>query len=70
MRKKIIVCRKQTERIESIGKSSFLCKDPKELNNIFNKISNDFVIDDTYICPYGQGNSAEKIRRLLGDYCG
>ena len=65
LKKKIIVCRKRTERIESLGVSSFLCPSPSGLKDIFNSLKENYVVNDTYICPYGKGNAAQQIKEVL-----
>jgi UDP-N-acetylglucosamine 2-epimerase len=57
--KKCLVCRKVTERPEAIGQSSFMVKSPEELNEVFTKHIDDYVIN--YDCPFGDGHAAEKI---------
>ena len=61
--KKVIVCRKITERPESLLLTSFLCHDPKELNILFNKILNIEIIE--HECPYGDGNASKEIVKVL-----
>lgn len=61
--KKVIVCRKVTERPESLTLTSFLCPYPKELSTLFNKILNMKIAD--HRCPYGDGNAARDIVELL-----
>jgi UDP-N-acetylglucosamine 2-epimerase len=61
--KKCLVCRKVTERSESVGINSFLINSPKDLSIIFSTHINDYVID--YVSPYGDGKSAEKICKIL-----
>jgi UDP-N-acetylglucosamine 2-epimerase (non-hydrolysing) len=63
LNKKVIVCRKITERTESIGIHSFICENPSNLKEIFYKIKNDFIISSG--CPYGDGKSTEKIIKIL-----
>ena len=65
LRKKIIVCRKITERIESLNKSSFLCQTPIQLKPIFNSLKEDYIIDKNYRSPYGDGTAAIKIQRII-----
>jgi len=65
LKKKIIVCRKTTERVESIGKSSFMCTDPSQLKSIFNKIKKEYIVDINYACPYGSGDAAQSIQKIL-----
>lgn len=66
LNKKVIVCRKITERTESLGKSSFLCETPKKLSTIFNQINNDYILN--YNSPYGDGKSSERIIEILKNY--
>lgn len=62
--KKVIVCRKTTERPEAIETGHlFLCDSPQDLHIIFDKLINDYYINVT--CPYGDGKSAEKIIEFL-----
>ena len=63
--KKVIVCRERTERPESVGIHSFLCKSPDDLENMFYTIVNDYKVNEK--CPYGDGNSSEKIVKILGE---
>jgi len=62
--KKVIVCRKTTERPEGIETGHLhLCASPKELSSLFDKLN-----DNVYICnpcPYGDGHSAEKVYNIL-----
>jgi UDP-N-acetylglucosamine 2-epimerase len=61
--KKCLVCRTVTERPESLSKSSFIVKSPKNLINVFETHIDDYKID--YICPFGDGYAAEKILKAL-----
>jgi UDP-N-acetylglucosamine 2-epimerase (non-hydrolysing) len=61
--KKIIVCRRTTERIESIGITSFLCQNPSDLKDLFYKLMNESIKIEE--CPYGKGNSSENIVNIL-----
>ena len=63
LNKKIIVCRKTTERPESVGVNSFMCGEPELLKNLVDKINNDYEVDAE--CPYGDGKSWKKIIKLL-----
>lgn len=59
-KKKVIVCRKITERPESVGSTSILCSDPEKLVSLFTL--NNYDVDMTnIICPYGDGSSSKKI---------
>jgi len=66
LKKKVIVCRKVTERQETIGITSFLCKSPDQLKNNFEKIKSDYI-PNSYNCPYGDGDSSKKIVDILID---
>jgi UDP-N-acetylglucosamine 2-epimerase (non-hydrolysing) len=57
--KKCLVCRKITERPESIGSSSFLVDEPNDLKSIFDNQIMEYVIDVE--SPYGDGNASKKI---------
>lgn len=64
LNKKIIVCRKTTERPEGIHSGHiYICEKPESLKHHFLKINNDFLISKK--CPYGNGKSAKKIINLL-----
>lgn len=63
LNKKIIVCRKTTERPESVGIHSFMCEKPDLLENMVNKINKDFKVNA--VCPYGNGRSWKNIFRLF-----
>tara|TARA_Y100000004_G_scaffold194700_1_gene259903 strand:+ start:1545 stop:2537 length:993 start_codon:yes stop_codon:yes gene_type:complete len=64
--KKVIVCRKTTERPE--GKNSghlIICKSPQELCGIFNDLKDNYKIEEE--CPYGNGLSSLKIAKMLNE---
>lgn len=61
LHKKCLVCRKVTERPESVGISSFLINSPNNLKEIFNHHIKNFYISNELLCPYGDGNSSKKI---------
>lgn len=63
--KPLIVCRKVTERPEAIGSTSFICSIPSQLASIFNlaKSANTNLLN--LPCPFGDGNTAEKIINIL-----
>lgn len=63
LNKKIIVCRKTTERPESVGTHSVMCESPELLDKIVTNINENYEIDA--ICPYGDGNSWKYIINLL-----
>ena len=61
--KKCLVCRKITERPETIGLSSFLVNEPSDLSEIFDKEISNYEIDIE--SPYGDGYSSKKIIELF-----
>lgn len=63
--KKVIVCRKETERQESLGTHSFLCKEPSELKDMFVGMIEDYKVNCP--CPYGDGTTSNKILKILLD---
>ncbi len=64
--KKVIVCRKTTERPEGIGTGHlYLCDSPKDLKELFVKLEyNSYICRP---CPYGDGRAAEKIKKILDE---
>ena len=63
LNKKIIVCRKTTERPESVGIHSFMCGEPELLENLVDKINENYEVNAK--CPYGDGKSWEKVTKSL-----
>ena len=62
--KKVIVCRKTTERPEAIDTGHLhLCSSPDHLSNIVGRLINNYYIDT--ICPYGDGRSSIKVKNIL-----
>jgi UDP-N-acetylglucosamine 2-epimerase (non-hydrolysing) len=62
--KKVIVCRKTTERPEGIDTGHlYMCVSPKELLSLFEVIKKDYTIDSE--CPYGDGMSSKKVKNLI-----
>jgi UDP-N-acetylglucosamine 2-epimerase (non-hydrolysing) len=57
--KKCLVCRKITERPESVGLSSFMVQSSDNLKQIFNDHIKNYQINIT--SPYGDGKSSKKI---------
>jgi UDP-N-acetylglucosamine 2-epimerase (non-hydrolysing) len=68
LRKKAIVCRKTTERKESVGHTSFMCQSPSELSQIFEELLIDFEVSPDYVCPYGDGAAAEKCVKVISEW--
>jgi UDP-N-acetylglucosamine 2-epimerase (non-hydrolysing) len=64
LNKKIIVCRINTERSESIGHTSFICKSPNDLPLLF-KTHIKTPILYSIPCPYGNGDSSSIISNIL-----
>ena len=65
LRKKCIVCRKTTERIEGMGTFSTLVMKPADLKNAFKWANKSHIPDKNERCPYGDGKSAQKILGIL-----
>ncbi len=66
LKKKIIVCRKTTERPE--GKKSgqlSICESPDDLHGIFEELIYNYEVDGD--CPYGDGLSSLKIAKILNE---
>lgn len=63
--KKCIVCRQKTERLEGIDSFAYLCSEPSKLQGLFEKVNHDHI--PTGKCPYGDGEAASKIYRILKD---
>lgn len=66
LKKKIIVCRKTTERPE--GKKSgqlSICESPDDLHRIFEELIYNYKVDGN--CPYGDGLSSLKIAKILNE---
>ena len=63
LKKKTVVCRSHTERSEGIGVFSFLCGSPNDLDGLIHKVDRDYIVNAP--CPYGDGNAAQAIVRIL-----
>jgi UDP-N-acetylglucosamine 2-epimerase (non-hydrolysing) len=64
LNKKVIVCRKTTERPEGIETGHInLCKSPNDFSDIFEHCFENYYIDSQ--CPYGDGKSSEKIIKII-----
>ena len=67
LNKKIIVCRKTTERHEILGINSIMCDEIYKLTEIVDKVMYYYeVISDN--CIYGDGNSWILINEILGNF--
>ena len=65
LKKKCIVCRKKTERLEGVGTFAFMCLESEGLEEIFNQVNEDHIpVGD---CPYGDGYAAQKVYEVLKD---
>ncbi|MBA42750.1 MAG: UDP-N-acetylglucosamine 2-epimerase (non-hydrolyzing) [Magnetococcales bacterium] len=63
LNKKIIVCRKNTERPESLNIHSYLCESPSKLIDKVDKLLKNYNINES--CPYGNGKSWIKIKKII-----
>jgi UDP-N-acetylglucosamine 2-epimerase len=64
--KKVIVCRKTTERPEGIETGHlYMCEEPKKLAELFGELEKNSYICKP--CPYGDGKAAEKIKKILDE---
>ena len=63
LKKKSIVCRKTTERVEGQGTFSILCEKPEDLDILFKDMIEDYIID--LPCPYGDGTTGERVVDIL-----
>jgi UDP-N-acetylglucosamine 2-epimerase (non-hydrolysing) len=62
--KKVIVCRKTTERPEAIHTGHLhICSSPDKLKKLFDKINKDPYINEK--CPYGDGHSSELVYKIF-----
>ena len=68
LEKKVIVCRKETERPEGINTNHlYLCPSPRKLRSIFSSLIFNYKIKKK--SPYGDGRSGMKISKLLLKIC-
>jgi len=64
--KKVIVCRKTTERPEGINTGHLhLCPSPDNLENIFDNLIDRYSINTE--CPYGDGYSSERVAKIINE---
>jgi len=64
-KKRSIVCRKTTERIEGLGVFFELCRHPEDLPDLFEQAISKKPIESDVLCPFGDGNSSNKIYNIL-----
>ena len=67
LHKPVIVCRKETERQEAIGTTSFMCSEPEYLPEVFEFVQSTKLKPFHEKCPFGDGHAAEKIVKILYD---
>jgi UDP-N-acetylglucosamine 2-epimerase (non-hydrolysing) len=66
LNKKIIICRKNTERPEVLWSGhGILCEEPAKLESIFTNINNDYIINKP--SPFGDGSSWVQIKKILDE---
>jgi len=65
-RKKVIVCRKITERPESVGTTSIMCAEPEKLVSLFSLHDYDITVKEG-VCPFGDGTSSQQIVDIFVD---
>jgi len=63
LNKKIIICRKNTERTETLGTNGILCHCPSLLQDVFSKVYIDYYINQD--SPYKIGKSWIKIKEII-----
>jgi UDP-N-acetylglucosamine 2-epimerase (non-hydrolysing) len=63
LNKKIIVCRRTTERPETVGTHSAMCPYPEDLFDVVDSINGDYRINAE--CPYGDGFAWKKVLNVL-----
>lgn len=63
LKKRIIICRKTTERPEILENYGVLCDDINKLENYVNEFMNNYKMDKE--CPFGDGFSWMKIKKIL-----
>jgi len=62
--KKVLICRNTTERKQSLGKTSLLCKKPNKIKSKLNKL---LQLNNNTKCPFGDGNACKKIVKIMKD---
>jgi UDP-N-acetylglucosamine 2-epimerase (non-hydrolysing) len=67
LNKRVIVCRKTTERPEAIESGHLiLCGAPSDLEKTVEMVVDNFTINAR--CPYGDGKSSKKISKIISEY--
>lgn len=62
--KKVIICRKETERQEILERNGILCKHPKALERIYKQVVKNYKYDSNF-CPFGEGDASQKISKIV-----
>jgi UDP-N-acetylglucosamine 2-epimerase (non-hydrolysing) len=65
--KRVIVCRRATERPESLGVHSALCREPEDLDALFAAAYPRPMV--TAPCPFGDGHAAPRVAAILEEMC-
>jgi len=68
LRKKCIVCREFTERVEGLEDFAMLCKSPEDLKSLFYRIKREKNSLIDHACPYGDGKATPKIVEILNAF--
>jgi UDP-N-acetylglucosamine 2-epimerase (non-hydrolysing) len=68
LNKRVLVCRVQTERAETIGISSWFAEPSSLLNQVRLMQEDLYRIPTNFKCPYGTGRSSEEIMKILKRY--
>jgi len=63
LNKRIIICRKYTERPEVLETHGVLCSYPCDLNKIFNHVNTNYIVDKR--CPFGDGTAYKNIINIF-----
>lgn len=64
LNKKIIICRRTTERPEVLMHHGIMCNWPNNLEEIFEQVYEDYIVDSSIKCPFGDGESWKLIKKL------
>lgn len=63
LNKRIVICRKTTERAECLDTHGILCKEPKDLFTYVDFCIRDYIVNAK--CPFGNGDASVKISKIL-----